>query len=173
MRLPRRLVTILGFALLAVLVPASPALAAPPDGAVSIPVSWNEPRGAFDGQLIVHRFVAVQQNIVADATLQGTVNSRYGPEPVDEPASPTVLAITATCQALHLELGPLRPHPPSGVELRLERLAVDVAAANLSPAGRRHLCALARALDRGASAAVVARRLNRLLPDLAQPGAIG
>jgi hypothetical protein len=120
-------------------------------------------RGTFDGELIIRKFVDESGGINGYGTLEGRTNSRYGPEKVDQAAVVTVLAISATCGNLHLEVGPLDPRPPSHVGLHLDRVAVDIPSEQFSPPSRKLLCQLGCLLAHDAPDAVVATWLNRLL----------
>jgi hypothetical protein len=169
MRLLRSLVTVAVVVTAAVAAPGTAARAEPAgaDGALVLPVSWAEFRGTFNGALTVDRFAAGPAGLVALGRLRGTTNSRYGPETVDQPASVPVLAIAATCEAVHLELGPLDPRPPSRVGLHLDRLVADITPLHPGLVGRLQLCGLRAAIARGAPAGELALRLNLLLPELA------
>lgn len=148
--------------------PAAPPVC--PPATLVLPVSWSEFRGSFDGALTVNRFAGDTGVLLADGTLDGKTNSRYGPELVDQPASVPVLTLAVTGHVIHLTLGPLDPRPPSGVGLHLDRFAVDLTAQPLTATARVEMRRLAAAISSGAPATALAVHLNRLLPVLVDLG---
>jgi hypothetical protein len=167
MRLVRPLLIAL-FAVAAVAVPGTATAATPTQTqpTLALPVSWAEFRGTFDGQVIVNEFSSGPDGLAAVGTLKGMTDSRYGPEQVDQPAVVPVLALAVNCLTVHLELGPLDPRPPSHVGLHLDRFSADLAPNQATPAVRRTLRHLERAIRDGAPAEELATLLNRLLPHL-------
>lgn len=142
-----------------------------PPTALVLPVSWSEFRGTFDGALTVTRFAGDTGVLLADGTLAGKTNSRYGPEVVDQPASVPVLTLAVVAHTVPLTLGPLDPRPPSGVGLHLDQFSVDLIVQPLNASARIELRRLAAAIRSGAPATALAVHLNRLLPVLVDPGA--
>ena len=145
------------------LVPATAQAANAP----TIPVTGSGPTQTFTGSLTIDRFVRQGSQILAVGTLSGTVRDLAG----NVVTTITDLAIrlpilgttTATCDILHLELGPL-DLDLLGLVIHLDRIVLDITA--VPGAGNllgNLLCAIAGLLDNGGALAGLTALLNRLL----------
>lgn len=120
--------------------------------------------GAVDGTFEITRFVVRDGGIVALGTFDGTVTDATGFVTSGTQAVALPVTVSATCQILHLELGPLDLNL-LGLMVHLDQVVLDITA--VSGPGNllgNLLCAIAGLLDPGPGplASIVAL-LNQIL----------
>jgi hypothetical protein len=161
----KRLVLPILFAFVTTLI--SPAFTAPaqaqqraPAG-ITIPVTGAGDGLAFAGNLNVRRFVATDSGLAAIGILTGTLTDTAGVvTSIARTVTIPVTALQATCDILHLELGPLNLDL-LGLVVNLNRVVLDIAAeAGAGNLLGNLLCAVVGLLD---SPGGLARLLNQLL----------
>ena len=142
-------------------VPANAAAQAPSNG-LSIPVVGTASGGSFNGVLELQRFVARNGELTAVGTLTGTlVNTATGvTTSIVRTISVPAVVTQATCQILHLDLGPLSLDL-LGLQVNLSRIVLDITAES----GPGHLlgnllCAVANLLNNPSG---LARLLTQIL----------
>jgi hypothetical protein len=155
---------------------ASTATAAPSTGAatpqvsaaaVTLPVTGTAQNGgSFVGTYTVTRFVAQNGQLLATGTLSGTLTDATGNvigTVTQVPAAPMPVAVQATCEILHLVLGPLDLNL-LGLMVHLNQIVLDISAQQ-APGNLlgNLLCAIAHLLDGNAPAGGLAALLNRIL----------
>lgn len=119
---------------------------------ISIPITGTGPGGVFAGLFNLQRFTVVDGALTAVGTLIGTLATPTGTTSIVRTLAIPVDPITtqATCEILHLELGPLDLNL-LGVVVHLDQIVLDIDA--VSGAGNllgNLLCAVAGLLDGGA-----------------------
>jgi hypothetical protein len=121
--------------------------------------------GTFTGTLNITRFATQNGTLVAVGTLSGTLTDALGTVigtvtnvPVTVP-----LAVSGSCQILHLTLGPLDLNL-LGLMVHLDRVVLDITAQQ-GPGNLlgNLLCGIAGLLDSNAGSNAIARLLNQLL----------
>jgi hypothetical protein len=142
------------------------ASAQPPSRDLAIPVVGTAPGGTFNGVFQLQRFVATSEGINAVGTLTGTLtNTATGvTTSVVRLISVPAVVTQATCDILHLDLGPLSLNL-LGLQVDLSRIVLDITAQ--SGAGNllgNLLCAVANLLNNPSG---LARILNQILAILA------
>jgi hypothetical protein len=145
------------------LVPATAQAANAP----TIPVTGSGPTQTFTGSLTIDRFVRQGSQILAVGTLDGILtNTVTGVQTTITDLAvrlPILGTTTATCDILHLELGPL-DLDLLGLVIHLDRIVLDITAVpgpgNLLG---NLLCAIAGLLDGGGPLARLTGLLNQLL----------
>ena len=147
------------------LVPAT-ASAARPAPAVAIPVNVTVPGvSSFAGTFDLTRFAVQNGQLVAIGTLTGTATNLVTgvTQTVNQALTLNVLAITATCDILHLELGPLDLNL-LGLVIHLDKIVLDITAQQ-GPGNLlgNLLCAIAGLLDGGGPLAGLSALLNLIL----------
>jgi hypothetical protein len=139
---------------------ASPA-AAQPSPNFTVPIVGTVPSGSFVGSFTVNRFVSTTTGIVAVGTLTGVLTDPAGvPSTIVRTVLLPVQIAQATCQILHLDIGPISLDL-LGLNVDLSRIVLDITAE--SGAGKllgNLLCAIAGLLDDPSG---LARLLNSLL----------
>lgn len=157
-------------------------LAAPPSNSVPLPVTGTfidslGGTGSFEGTFHLTKFAATDAGLVAKGLLTGTLTDSAGTSlgslmksvtiPVTniEGAGISAMAVraTATCDILHLELGPL-DLDLLGLVVHLDKIVLDIDAE--SGSGNllgNLLCALTGLLDGAGALAEIVNLLNRIL----------
>ena len=133
--------------------------------AVTVPVTGTIPGGgAFTGTLDIQRFTVVNGVLSAVGTLSGTLTDALGNVIGTVTNVPVTLpvAASATCQVLHLELGPLDLNL-LGLMVHLNRIVLDITAQQGGGLLGDLLCSLADLLNNNSSLNAVARLLNNVL----------
>ena len=144
---------------------ASAALAVPLVAGVSVPVTGTTSKGGkFTGNFAVSRFQVAGDQIVAVGTLTGTIQNSAGN--VIGTVLKTIQMITsitgASCDILHLELGPL-DLDLLGLEVHLNKIVLDIDADPTGGLLGALLCAVANLLDVGGPLASIVDLLNQIL----------
>ncbi len=161
----KRLVTAFTLALMTAAFSAanvSTASAAPPaTPGLALPVSGAGSGGTFTGTLILQRFVRSGSGVAAVGTLTGMVTDSLGrTTTIAQNVMAPVAIGAATCDILHLDLGPLSLNL-LGLQINLNEVILDVTAQ--TGAGNllgNLLCAVTGLLD---SPGGLARILNDIL----------
>jgi hypothetical protein len=128
---------------------------------ITVPVTGSGAAGTFEGTFTLLRIVATDDGVAAVGRLTGTVTDASGvvTSIVRTVALPTAIG-DATCDILHLELGPLNLDL-LGLNVDLSRIVLDITAE--SGAGNllgNLLCQVAGLLDNPNG---LARLLNQIL----------
>jgi hypothetical protein len=126
--------------------------------------------GQFAGTFDLQRFTVVNGQIAAVGTLTGTLTDSAGTVLGSVVRTITILldsaATQASCEILHLELGPLDLNL-LGLEVHLNRIVLDISA--VPGAGNllgNLLCAVANLLNGGGAIANIVNLLNQILAAL-------
>jgi hypothetical protein len=142
--------------------------AAPPVPALSVPVTGTFTdalggTGTFVGNLALHRFTVQNGALVAIGTLTGTLTDSLG-NVLGTVTQSVTLPVTAaaTCEILHLELGPLDLNL-LGLMVHLDQIVLDITAQQGGGLLGDLLCSLANLLNGNAALNAVARLLNNIL----------
>ena len=140
-------------------------LLAPVAGGVAIPVTGTTSRGGkFIGTFNIKQFSVVNNQIVAIGTLTGTIQNGVG-NVIGTILKTISLIVTfhgATCDILHLELGPL-DLDLLGLIVHLDKIVLDIDA---DPSGGllgSLLCAIANLLNTNGLLSDIADLLNQIL----------
>jgi hypothetical protein len=152
-------------AVLAALALLAPAPAAAQSLPTDIPVAGAYDGGSFAGTLDVVRFEEADGGIRAIGALTGTLVDGQGNvvgAVTDQAVALPVEALAATCDVLHLDLGPLNLDL-LGLEVHLQRVVLDIVADAGGGLLGSLLCALAGLLDIGGALGVIVDILNRIL----------
>ena len=145
----------------AIAAPATLTAQGRPTSPLAIPVTGTGPGGAFTGTFTLQRFANNQGQLVASGLLTGVVTTAAG---VTTSVARTVTvpaAVTqATCDILHLDLGPLDLNI-LGLQINLSQIVLDITAqAGAGNLLGNLLCAVANLLN---SPGPLADLLNRIL----------
>ena len=158
--------TILAFTtvMIAPAVPVAAQQAPPAAPALTIPIVGTGGGGAFSGTFTLQRFVAQNGQLTAVGILSGTLTAANGvvTSVLQTVAFPAAVA-NATCDILHLDLGPLSLNI-LGLQIDLSRVVLDITAQ--SGAGNllgNLLCGVANLLNNPGG---LAQLLNRILAAL-------
>ncbi len=144
---------------------APAAVAAAFQNGVTVPVTGTTSKGGkFTGNFAISRFQVVNDQIVAVGTLTGTVQTGAGNVigTVLKTIQMLVTINAATCDILHLELGPLDLEL-LGLEVHLNRVVLDIDADPTGGLLGALLCAIANLLDAGGPLADIVGLLNQIL----------
>ena len=140
---------------------AAPAAQQQQQQPLSIPIVGSGAAGAFNGVFQLQRFAVQDGAVVAVGMLTGTVTTATGV--VGSIARSVTLPVAigdATCQILHLDLGPLALDL-LGLQVDLSRVVLDITAqAGAGNLLGNLLCAVAGLLDNPGG---LARLLNQIL----------
>lgn len=149
--------------------PTVSAQAASPTPTLSVPVTGTFTdalggTGTFVGNLALNRFAVQNGALVAVGTLTGTLTDSLGAVigSVTQIVTFPVANISATCEILHLELGPLDLNL-LGLMVHLDRVVLDITAQQGGGLLGDLLCSLADLLSNNSPLSAVARLLNNIL----------
>jgi hypothetical protein len=134
-------------------------------GGVTVPVSGTTSKGGkFTGNFAISQFQVVGDQIVAVGTLTGTIQNSVGNVigTVLKTIQMIVSIKAASCDILHLELGPL-DLDLLGLEVHLNRVVLDIDADPTGGLLGALLCAVANLLDVGGPLADIVGLLNQIL----------
>ena len=132
---------------------------------VTVPVSGTTSKGGkFTGNFAISQFQVAGDQIVAVGTLTGTIQNSVGNVigTVLKTVQMLVTIRAATCDILHLELGPL-DLDLLGLEVHLNRVVLDIDADPTGGLLGALLCAVANLLDVGGPLADIVGLLNQIL----------
>jgi hypothetical protein len=120
--------------------------------------------GTFVGSLSLTRFTVVNGTLTAIGTLTGTLTDSLGNVlgTVTQSVALPVGNISATCEILHLELGPL-DLTLLGLNVHLDKVVLDITATQGGGLLGDLLCSLADLLGGPAPLSAIARLLNNIL----------
>jgi hypothetical protein len=144
---------------------APAAVAAAFAGGVTVPVTGTTSKGGkFTGNFAITQFQVVNNQIVAVGTLTGTVQNAVGNVigTVLKTIQMIVAIKAASCDILHLELGPL-DLDLLGLEVHLNKIVLDIDADPTGGLLGALLCAVANLLDVGGPLADIVGLLNQIL----------
>ena len=145
---------------------ARAALAVPlAPGGVTVPVTGTTSKGGvITGDFAIKEFKVVNNQIVAVGTLTGTIQNGVGHVigTVLKTVQMLVTINAATCDILHLELGPL-DLDLLGLQVHLNRIVLDIDADPTGGLLGALLCAVANLLNTGGTLAAIADLLNQIL----------
>ena len=132
---------------------------------VTVPVAGTTSKGGkFTGNFAISQFKVVGDQIVAVGTLTGTIQNGVGS--VIGTVLKTIQMIVnitgASCDILHLELGPL-DLDLLGLEVHLNRVVLDIDADPTGGLLGALLCAVANLLNVGGPLADIVGLLNQIL----------
>ena len=147
-------------------VPRAPnALLFVPAGGVTIPVTGTTSKGGkFTGNFSIKQFSVVNNQIVAIGTLTGSIQNAVG-NVIGTVLKTISLIVTfhgASCDILHLELGPL-DLDLLGLQVHLNKIVLDIDADPTGGLLGSLLCAVANLLNTGGALADIAGLLNQIL----------
>ena len=152
--------------------PASHAFAAQTQSPLTIPISTTGATGSFNGMLRITSFAVQNNALVATGMVTGTVQTATGLSSIARTVTIPVVTATkgtiakatsASCDVLHLELGPL-DLDLLGLVVHLDRIVLDVSAA--PGAGNllgNLLCSVTNLLNTAGSLSQLANLLNQIL----------
>jgi hypothetical protein len=145
----------------------------PASTALSVPVVGTATSGtitgALNGTATITKFVASQGQLTAVGTLTGTVTDATGAVRSIATTFSTQLAptaVTASCEILHLDLGPINLNV-LGLAVQTNEIVLDIAA--VPGAGNllgNLLCSVANLLNGSGGLAGIANLLNQILAAL-------
>jgi hypothetical protein len=141
------------------------ALLLAPAGGVSVPVTGTAGKGGkFTGAFNIKQFSVVNNQIVAIGTLTGTIQNAVGNVigTVLKTVSMIVTFNGASCDILHLELGPL-DLDLLGLQVHLDKIVLDIDADPTGGLLGSLLCAVANLLNIGGPLADIVDLLNQIL----------
>ena len=134
-------------------------------GGVTVPVSGTTSKGGkFTGNFAISQFQVVNNQIVAVGTLTGTVQNGVGNVigTILKTIRMIVTIKAASCDILHLELGPL-DLDLLGLVVHLDKVVLDIDADPTGGLLGALLCAVANLLDAGGPLADIVGLLNQIL----------
>ncbi len=145
--------------------PGNELLLNPVAGGVTVPVTGTTSKGGkFTGTFNIKQFSVVDNQIVAVGTLTGTIQNSIGNVigTILKTISIIVTFHGASCDVLHLELGPL-DLDLLGLVVHLDKIVLDITA---DPSGGllgSLLCAVANLLNTNGALADIVNLLNQIL----------
>lgn len=150
--------------------PATSVQAAPPVPSFSVPVTGTFTdalggTGTFVGSFDIQRFAVQNGVLTAIGSLTGTLTNSLGTVigTITQSLALPVTNISATCDILHLELGPLDLNL-LGLVVHLDRVVLDITAQQGGGLLGDLLCSIADLLNNGsAPLSAIARLLNNIL----------
>jgi len=163
------LALVLALATTGILVP-SPANAASPTASVAaaglqIPINFSNANGTFTGTFNLTRFVIQNGQLAAVGTLTGTVTNAAGQTvgAIVRNLTLSLISINATCDILHLELGPIDLNL-LGLVVHVDKIVIDIDAQS-GPGNLlgNLLCAIANLLNTNGPLSTLVSLLNQLL----------
>lgn len=134
-------------------------------GGVTVPVTGTTSKGGvITGDFTIKEFKVVNNQIVAVGTLTGTIRNGVGNVigTVLKTVQMLVTINAASCDILHLELGPL-DLDLLGLQVHLNRIVLDIDADPTGGLLGALLCAVANLLNTGGTLAAIADLLNQIL----------
>ena len=135
---------------------------------IPIPINFASPNGNFTGVFNLNRFVVRNGQIAAVGTLTGTVTNAAGQTvgAVLQTLTLSLINISATCDILHLELGPIDLNL-LGLVVHVDKIVIDIDAQS-GPGNLlgNLLCAVAHLLDSNGAVNAIVNLLNQILSQL-------
>jgi len=135
---------------------------------LQIPINFSSPNGTFTGNFDLTRFVIRNGQLAAVGTLTGTVTNAAGQTvgAIAQTITLSLININATCDILHLELGPIDLNL-LGLVVHVDKIVIDIDAQ--SGAGNllgNLLCAVANLLNANGPLSQLVNLLNQILTQL-------
>ena len=135
---------------------------------LQIPINFSSPNGTFTGVFGLTRFVIRNGQVAAVGTLTGTVTNGAGQTvgAIAQTITLSLININATCDILHLELGPIDLNL-LGLIVHVDKIVIDIDAQ--SGAGNllgNLLCAVANLLNNNGPLSTLVSLLNQILGQL-------
>ena len=167
------LALLLVFASTAILVPATATAASPTAAPVAaaglqIPINFSSVNGTFNGTFNLTRFAIQNGQLVAVGTLTGTVTNAAGQTvgAIVRNLTLSLITINATCDILHLELGPIDLNL-LGLVVHVDKIVIDIDAQS-GPGNLlgNLLCAIANLLNANGPLSNLVTLLNQILGSL-------
>jgi hypothetical protein len=134
-------------------------------GGVTVPVTGTTSKGGkFRGDFNIKQFGVVNNQIVAVGTLTGSIQNAVGNVlgTILRTISLIVTFQGASCDILHLELGPL-DLDLLGLQVHLDKIVLDIDADPTGGLLGSLLCAIANLLNTGGTLADIVGLLNQIL----------
>ena len=132
---------------------------------IQIPINFTSPNGTFTGVFNLTRFVVRNGQLAAVGTLTGTVTNAAGQVvgAIVRNITLSLITINATCDILHLELGPIDLNL-LGLVVHVDKIVIDIDAQS-GPGNLlgNLLCAIANLLNNNGPLAGLVNLLNQLL----------
>jgi len=146
---------------------ATPATATAAQG-LQIPVNFSSPNGGFTGVFTLTRFIVSNGQVAAVGTLTGTVTNAAGQTvgAIARNITLSLININATCDILHLELGPIDLNL-LGLVVHVDKIVIDIDAQS-GPGNLlgNLLCAVANLLNANGPLSTLVNLLNQILAQL-------
>ena len=144
---------------------ASPAPMATMAAGLQIPVNFSNTNGTFTGVFTLTQFVLRNGQVAAVGTLTGTVTNAAGQTvgAIVRNLTLSLITINATCDILHLELGPIDLNL-LGLVVHVDKIVIDIDAQS-GPGNLlgNLLCAIANLLNNNGPLSTLVNLLNQLL----------
>lgn len=132
---------------------------------LQIPINFTSPNGAFTGVFSLTRFVIRNGQVAAVGTLTGTVTNAAGQTvgAIVQTVTLSLITINATCDILHLELGPIDLNL-LGLVVHVDKIVIDIDAQS-GPGNLlgNLLCAIANLLNTNGPLSQLVNLLNQIL----------
>ena len=132
---------------------------------LQIPVNVTSPNGSFTGVFTLTRFVVSNGQVAAVGTLTGTVTNAAGQTvgAIARNLTLSLISINATCDILHLELGPIDLNL-LGLVVHVDKIVIDIDAQS-GPGNLlgNLLCAVANLLNANGPLSNLVNLLNQIL----------
>ena len=146
----------------------TPASANQQQSGIQIPINFTSPNGNFTGVFDLNRFVVRNGQVAAVGTLAGTVTNAAGQTigAVVQTLTLSLININATCDILHLELGPIDLNL-LGLVVHVDKIVIDIDAQS-GPGNLlgNLLCAVANLLNANGPLSQLVNLLNQILGQL-------
>ena len=134
-------------------------------GGIQIPITFASPNGNFSGVFSLSRFVVRDGQVAAVGTLTGTVTNATGQTvgAIVQTLTLSLINISATCDILHLELGPIDLNL-LGLVVHVDKIVIDIDAQS-GPGNLlgNLLCAVANLLNANGPLSQLVNLLNQIL----------
>jgi len=135
---------------------------------IQIPINFTSPNGNFTGVFDLNRFVVRNGQVAAVGTLTGTVTNAAGQTvgAIVQTLTLSLININATCDILHLELGPIDLNL-LGLVVHVDKIVIDIDAQS-GPGNLlgNLLCAVANLLNANGPVSQLVNLLNQILGQL-------
>ncbi|HEY8224678.1 MAG TPA: hypothetical protein VIG25_05320 [Pyrinomonadaceae bacterium] len=132
---------------------------------LQIPINFTSANGGFIGVFSLTRFVIRNGQVAAAGTLTGTVTNAAGQTvgAIAQTITLSLININATCDILHLELGPIDLNL-LGLVVHVDKIVIDIDAQS-GPGNLlgNLLCAIANLLNTNGPLSTLVNLLNQIL----------
>jgi hypothetical protein len=160
----------LAIAIMGLMIPSQTNAATPTPAAavvqgLQIPINFSNANGTFTGVFTLSRFVIRNGQVAAVGTLTGTVTNAAGQTvgAIIQTITLSLITINATCDILHLELGPIDLNL-LGLVVHVDKIVIDIDAQS-GPGSLlgNLLCAVANLLNSNGPLSQLVNLLNQIL----------